>query len=118
MQIVRIEHKKDGFGIFRSAINLNDLPGEICDKIYERHTRFPTPHKDKKLKYIKYDEFCAFKTVNQFKRWFTKKEIKGFAGIGFRVYLIDVKDCRIGSNQVVFEKKDIINKTDITELFI
>ena len=119
MLIVRIEHENDGLGVFRSHVkNVDSLSTELCESIYTRHIKFPTPNKDKKLGGILEDEFCAFKSGNQLKRWFTKKEITEIISVGFKIYLLDVKECKIGSSQVLYRKENIINKMNITELFI
>lgn len=119
MLIVRIENENDGLGVFRSHVkNVDDLPTELCRNIYHRHSRFPTPNKDKKLGSIDSDEFCAFKSINQLKRWFTKKELVEINKIGFKILLLDVSNYAIGTNQILYKKKDIISIIDISELFI
>ena len=123
MEIVRIEHIETGVGIFRSRDkNQNnhgtELPNGLFNDILNRFNNFPSPYNDGALGYVDYDEYCAFKTVNQLNKWITKDEIKEFFKIGFRVYLLTVDRCKVGDKQVIYKKDHVMNKKDITDLFL
>ena len=122
MQILRVEHKIDGKGIFNSATKSGNprlfrMKGGV--RLNNRHSsKFPVPYLDKGINRSPYFyEFCAFKSVEQFQQWVTIDEIKRLIKIGFRVLLLDVKNCLVGEQQVLFEKKNIIKTRDISELF-
>lgn len=122
MQIVRIEHKIDGKGIFRSQTKScrNRFERIKCHtELYERHRyNFPPPYRDKGIMRSPfYDEFCAFKSIDELQSWVTKEELQRLIKVGFKVLVHDVSDCVIGEYQVLFMKEDIRDTTDVTELF-
>ena len=123
MQIVRVEHKIDGKGIFRSQTKKMFYRFERIAKhknLLQRHVlNFPTPHKDKGIMGSPYSyEFCAFKSIDELQRWVTKEEISNLIKKGFKVLIHDVSKCTIGEYQVLFDKNDIRGTTDVSELFI
>lgn len=123
MQIVRVEHKIDGRGIFRSRTKGGNCRYERIPKhknLTIRHvSHFPPPHRDKGIMRSPYSyEFCAFKSIDELQRWVTKEEISNLIKKGFKVLVHDVSDCTIGEYQVLFDKDDIRDTTDVSELFI
>lgn len=122
MQILRVEHKIDNKGIFRSRtpqynVRLHRMKG--WKKLFERHRdNFPTPYLDKGINRSPiFGEFCAFKSVEQFQQWVTNDEIKGLIKIGFRVLLLEVSDCVVGKHQILFGRENVLTSKDISELF-
>lgn len=126
MKIVRVEHKIDGKGIFRSSTKKKEtcrfskIPN--CIRLYLRHTqKFPLPSKDKGInREPLIDEFCAFKSIDDLQMWLENNELRNLIKIGFKVFVhtIHKKKCVIGEYQVLFKKTDVTATTDITELFI
>ena len=122
--IIRIEHKS-GYGIFRATDRLgNEI---IHTKKHEnkfkhlvrRHYDFPTPFRDSKIdRYIEPEEFCAFKSIEQVQQWITKDEIIALTKLDFKVLMLDVSECIEGEYQIIYEKKNILQSKDITNLFI
>lgn len=121
IQAIRIEHSIDGLGVFRSEYGLfhNKNNYKYRQFTVNRHNNFPTPRIDAGIyRYANKDEFCAFKSLDQLNKWFTKRELKHFISLGFNIYSLDLKRCIIGEYQILFEKKNIINKNNISELFL
>lgn len=122
--IIRIEHKS-GYGIFRAV---NRLGNCIIDTkkneskfklLYRRHLDFPTPSRDSKIdRDIETEEFCAFKSIEQVQQWITKDEIIALTKLDFKVLMLDVSECIEGEYQIIYEKKNILQSKDITNLFI
>ena len=124
--ILRIEHPETGYGIFTSSsTEIGKLMKTGADWLldrayfYDRHDKFPTPSHDHGLKpYIRcLDDFCAFKSIEEFQQWILPEETKQFIKMGFKILLLDVSECMIGEYQVLFRKKNIIQSKDITHLF-
>jgi len=116
MQIVRIEHS-DGWGIFRTQgyrPNVSDLG---LDALIHRHWDFPTPAQEGEGEYIRENQFCAFKTIEQVQQWIMPDEIRILLENDFRVYLLEVSNCIVYEYQCVYEKENIIEQKDISELF-
>lgn len=127
--VIRIEHK-DGNGLWRA----NDKKGKAIIRnhsnyasIEERHHNvflFPPFQSDYELNYkLSYDQVqayhFAFLSVNQLEQAFSKKEITEFiTKLGFKVYLLKVTKYYKSSFQVVFKKESILNKTEISSLFL
>lgn len=126
MIAIRMEHPRSGKGIFThslSTISKRNKEGadylSDCNIFFKRHNSFPTPSRDSKIKrYIKKNEFCAFKSIEQFKTWVTTEEIKEFIKMGFKVLLLDLTIYIEGEFQILFKKENISQRKDITELFI
>lgn len=122
--IIRIEHKS-GHGIFRAV---NRLGNYIIDTkkneskfklLCRRHWNFPTPSRDSKInRFINPEEFCAFKSIEQVQQWITKDEIIALTKLDFKVLMLDVSECIEGEYQIIYEKKNILQSKDITNLFI
>ena len=122
--IIRIEHKS-GYGIFRAVNRLGNCiidskkAGKTFNKLQIRHFGFPTPHDDSKInRFIQDNEFCAFKSIEQVQRWITKDEIIALTKLDFKVLMLDVSECIEGEYQIIYEKENILQSKDITNLFI
>ena len=122
--IIRIEHKS-GNGIFRAVNRLGNYiidskkVGKTFNKLQIRHFEFPTPYGDSKIsRFINEDEFCAFKSIEQVQQWITKDEIIALTKLDFKVLMLDVSECIEGEYQIIYEKKNILQSKDITNLFI
>jgi hypothetical protein len=126
MQIVRIEYPATGFGLFRSHYikgtevygHCEALTPKMISDIKKKHDGFPNPFFDKELREIYSYEFCGFKSMQQLNEWFTKYQLKKIIAIGFKIYLIEIDECRASKYQVLYKKENIKNKTDISELFL
>lgn len=121
-QLVRIEHE-DGIGMFQTHNRFKD--GERREHfimhhkraIGERHEEFNTPWQDG-LPFIPGEHFCAYKSIDQLQQWVMKDEFELLFKLGYSVYLIEVSDCQIGKDQIIFRKEDIVSKTNINQLFV
>lgn len=115
--ILRIEHSIERTGMFKSSKGVYDI--SELNKLAERHDKFPRPREDKKIgRFIKPDEFCAFKSVSQLQEWVTKEEVRILHEYGFVVLMIDVNECIEGECQILYRKEDIINQKDVTLMFM
>lgn len=121
VELIRIENKNDGKGVFRSENNIS------CHSSYgnisKRHDSdlFPTPYQDEeiKLEFITGIHHFGFLNLEQFNIAFTNKEVEEFIqNLNFRVYKITVSSAFKSKYQVIFDKRDIIEKVDISYLFI
>lgn len=122
IQIIRIEHPKDGKGLFQSkAISTFDdknLFSELNEMMI-RHIDFPTPRMDNLDRHqCGWEWFCAFLSVEQFQKWVTKSEMQYLVSLGFQVLLLTVCDYQRGCFQVLYTKESIIKSETITNLFI
>lgn len=117
--IIRIEHS-DGWGIFRS-IFIGDQRSRpcidtLCPQAMDRHLIFNTPTDDGYPIYDK-DYFCAYKTLDDMKKWLNSDEIRVLLENGFKVFLLEVSDCFLGKDNAIYKKQDILLKKDISDLF-
>ena len=126
MQAIRIEHI-DGHGMFITGlvdehgqcdfINIRDhVVKYILPKVASRHENFNEPEEDG-INIISGIEFCAYKSIEQLNEWIYPDEIKVLFDYGYSVYLLELSSCKTGEHQIVYNKKDIISKTDISSLF-
>lgn len=125
-QLIRLEHS-DGHGIFSTY--LLDEQGEIledrwnlaarviCPPVSDRHQDFNLPEEDG-ITFIEGKHFCAYKSVAQMGQWIEPEELKIFLEAGFKVFFIEVIECLEGEHQICYEKRHIIKKIDITNLFL
>lgn len=117
--IIRIEHPYSGWGLFKAYDeNGNDIVDnfEWYEDLCVKHCDFPTPCAD--IGKRQYDEFCAFKTVEQLQEWVKANWLKDLIQVGFKVLMLDVSACRVGEYQILYKKKDILQTKDISSLFI
>ena len=113
--ILRVEYK-DGWGMFRSGV-CSELSN--YKEFIKKHKEFPMPQNDSLIEREPYDdEYCAFKSIEQFQQWITPIEIKELIKAGCRVLLLDVVSCVIGEFQILYEKGNVVQLKNITELFI
>lgn len=114
--IYRIEHSIDKKGLFTSNY-FKLLHHPYMDELYNRHSLLPTPQLDYKLKYIDGDEYCAFKSIDDLKKWVTNDEMIFLIDRGFKILKLVVMHARIGNSQVLFKKKHIIAEENIANQF-
>ena len=125
IQIIRIEHPSDGYGIFRSKCTEDDKGNKELSTLFfilsDRHGdgKFKTPHKDN-LDLWKDNKqwFCAYKTIEQLIEWITLEEIKLIIKHGFSVLLLEVTEYQEGTDQVIFTKEGIQDSRNLNDLFI
>lgn len=110
IQVLRIENE-DGIGIFHGGFAFS-----VCREVATRHGKFPNPHQEG-LK-MNGQWFCAYKTIEQIQEWIMPDELRMLPECGYRVYLLTVTNYQIGNYQVIFTKDSIIDRKDVTELFI
>ncbi len=125
IQIIRIEHPSDGYGIFRSKCTedeqnnkeLYDLSMSVCDRHGDH--KFNTPMNDNiDLWKDNKQWFCAYKTIEQLIEWITLEEIKLIIKHGFSVLLLEVTEYQEGTDQVIFTKGSIQDSRNLNDLFI
>lgn len=134
VKLIRLEFN-DGYGIFRSynnhtnesrwSVNIgssynnnSDSDRNICTMIVDRHDKFNTPFEDG-FKWMTKNHFCGFKNFKQITEWFNMNELKFLINKGCKIYSISVSEIEFeGEFQVIYYKDKIIEKTDITEIFI
>lgn len=128
---IRIEHPSDGYGIF--AEYLRNYEGECISgrnsdivltnndeemlHFWCRHSSFNNPKQDG-LSFKSGEHYCAFKSVEQLQEWVTNDELKYIASKGYRVYKLELSDCQIGRDNIIFTPDHIIKKEDITSIFV
>ena len=123
MEIVRVQHKRDGYGLFRSRtsraniVRIDKIPK--LNDLSKRHSAFPTPINDKGIKrYPDYEERCAYKSIEQLTTWITPEELKILINNGFIILLITASECTVGDYQILYHPKNITKCIDISELFL
>jgi len=132
--IVRIEHPKDGLGVFRSRqlppsddytlIELHSRHDEIVDR-HSDIDKFPTYNDDGQLRNQMDNQtnvllyHFAFNSLEQFNTAFTKEEVKEFiAQLGFQVLTLEVTEWFSSDYQTVYKKDSVLSQTDISSLFL
>jgi len=129
--IIRIEHPSDGIGLWRSGYDekqYNTIEDHSCYlEISKRHmdqTRFPAFAFDIELqRQISWEDVqeynFAFKDLAQLETALTREELKEcIEALGFKVFMLDVTDYYESSYQIVFIKESIVNKKDISSMFL
>ncbi len=119
--IIRIEHPNSGNGIWRHIENGEHLCDyfSFYDDFSNKHDNFPSPSEDSLIRRcIKYDEYCAFKSIEQIQQWIEKEWFEEILSLGFKIYMIDVSECIEGEYQILFKKEHILQQKDISSLFI
>ena len=130
ISLIRIEHPEDGLSVWRSRdeFDYSKLRGHSkFDDIVDRHCNpklFPTFDEDYQLK----DQISvwdienyhfAFKSLEQLKSGFTMSELKELIeDLGFEVLMLTVTDYFESDYQVVFKKESIIQKENISFMFL
>lgn len=118
MKVIRVEHE-DGWGMFIETSEKKSRRKQsvayICPSIDQRHMLFPTPHNEELP--MSSGHFCAYKSVDQLKKWITTEEIATLKENNYKIFMLDVTDYHEGKHQVIYTKESIISITDITDLF-
>jgi hypothetical protein len=124
IQIIRIEHPSDGYGIFRSNCTYDERNKELFVLSYilsDKHGngKFKTPEEDS-IDIYKHNKqwFCAYKTIEQLLQWITLDEIKSIIKHGFNILVLEVTEYQIGQDQVIFTKESIQDQRNLNDLFI
>ncbi len=120
MQVLRIEHPSDGYGLFISHVtNTREmLENDMMNIIHFKHDAFNTPQEDGlDVELDDKEWFCAYKSVDQFKEWINQEQRAFIIELGFLIYVLEVDEFQEGRDQVIFTKTSIKSKTDITSLF-
>lgn len=118
---IRIEHPKDGNGIFHSFNGIYPVLRTLSNysQFTDRHSSFLSPREDKLInRWPERDEYCAFKSASQLKKWVSKKELKEFINLGFKVLELHISECMIGEYQILYKKSNVYKTNDITSQFI
>ena len=129
IQIVRIEHPRDGKGLWRSMYHCTSVIDEHSqyDTISSRHcdsSKFPNfKNDDELIQQISWDELqnynFAFKSLDQLATALTNDELKEcISKLGFKVLMLTVTDYFQSSFQVVFRKSSITEQNDISFMFL
>ncbi len=115
IQIIRIEHKDSGKGLFRHL----DVCWQELTELFERHCKFKTPGADGlNIRQSDKEWFCAYKTLEQFQNWILKEEIPIILAHGYDIWLLEVTEYQEGRDQVIFTKESIQNLRNLNDLFI
>ena len=114
MECIRIEHKKDGLGLFQYRHCFDEDNNIIHSTstrwlpISNRHINFNSPkedrldiRKDNKLWY------CAYKSIEQLQEWIKPKELKDILSKGYTIRLLQVDEYQIGKHQIIYTKQSI-----------
>lgn len=120
MKIVRLECT-DGNGPWRTdwGAGLTD----VFQKTFKRHSTankkgMPLPCRDG-IGDMDDDDLCAYHSLEDMKKWVYLGELSNaIIKHDLRVLLLDVMKVKKGINQVVYKRKWIISKEDISEMFI
>lgn len=129
IQIVRIEHPKDGKGLWRSQYDNKSRIDkhsqyEIISNRHSDNTRFPNFWNDNELQhqigYNKLQQYnFAFKSLDQLATALTNDELKECINkLGFKVLMLTVTDYYQSSYQVVYRKLSITEQNDISFMFL
>lgn len=113
---IRIEHPLDGRGPWRSDALLKR--SKILDRMFDRHATWsangmPTPFSDNINTTRWVDWVCGYNSLDDFRKWVRKSEIKTLKKYGFKVLSIKVKQIERGDHQCIFPAKEIISKRNI-----
>jgi hypothetical protein len=118
IKAIRIE-ANDGIGVFLSRYkNQNRLSLDHLGlwEAVNRHQQFNTPTYDG-LAIFEY-EFCAYHSIKQLRTWFTPDELYIILTHGYRVYELTLLTAKVGRDNIVFNKNNIISKIDISDQII
>ena len=118
---IRIEHPRDGKGIFHSFNGSYPVLRTLSNyrQFKDRHSSFLSPREDKLInRWPEQDEYCAFKSASQLKKWVRKKELKEFINLGFKVLELHISEGIIGEYQILYKKSNVSQTNDVTSQFI
>lgn len=109
----RIEYK-DGYGPFRSqiggVIRSRYAMKDFRDMIYS-HISFPSIHEERTDLGLNW--FCAYKSENQLLEY-CRGSLEKMIKCNFEIYELEVKDGIVTNYQILFKKKNVIEKKKIT----
>jgi hypothetical protein len=121
MKIYRVEHK-NGNGIIMATDNEGcPLYNSISSKFINRYGKFPLPDEDYLIDRLpNKDEYCAFKTKKDLKKWIKKNELKELISLDFNIQKITIekRNLIIGKHQILFKKDHIVENITINEDFL
>lgn len=126
MKIIRIEHPEDGIGWFNSEFgDKHSNYSEICFR-HTKNNGFPNFRNDDVLREqfdlnegLTEDYFFAFKSIEKLEAGFTREELKEIINEqGFQVLMLTVSKWFESEYQVVFRKEDVLEKEDISFMFL
>lgn len=123
MQCIRIEYK-DGYGLFfknlfKNHVRLESRPFYAEKDLPELHRR----HKENFLHPMNdgldvekdgKEYFCAFKNIDDFRKWVYEDELKKILNLGFKIYQITATDFQEGKHQILYTKESITSKINIS----
>lgn len=128
-QAVRVEYS-NGIGIYcqtgdggksvgRYHTNEDGLMEIFLESVSDRHRRMLNLRADFEWESTAYQylHFCAYKSVEQLQEWITPDEMQVLIANGYKVYLLELSECYEGRDQIAFQKSNVKQKTDITNLF-
>jgi len=87
--------------------------------VKKRHNLFNNPYCDTPIHNIFKSGIhrCAYKTIEEFKKWVTPNEVKLLIKSGFNIYLIKASETYMGDYQAIFNPKTITLKENVNSLF-
>jgi len=128
--VYRVEHEKYGNGPFRSDyLELDEDEERKITCLYSefekelkyddwyghRHNLMSPPGNDPKLCNVFHpDHHCGYKSFEDLD-YFMGSSIKAIMSKGYRAYKMEVKHIHVGEKQVLFWKKDVVSKEDISD---
>lgn len=112
MVIYRMEHVDRHAD--RSAFNFMHRLTHGKDDSYHDMDKYPNPLNDKGInRFIKPNEYCACKSLEQLHHWFTEEDARTLAKTRIYPYKIVVRDCVVGDKQVLFTKDNVVRRSRI-----
>jgi len=114
-QIIRLEHPKDGIGIFTNRVKFNLYSTKLGNKILKRH--IDLMEDANVINGFTFNHYCAYKSIIDLNKFIKPSELKHLINRDIVILLLEVKDFIEGENQILYLKEDIVTSKDITELF-
>lgn len=119
-KVIRIEHDS-GKGLFRARLDTEEYLIDIVpfgDEILEKHDlEFPLAYQENLNRTD--NHYFAYPSIEVLNRWYEKEWLSAilYWRKDVRIYEIELSDWQESENQVIFLKKDIVSKTDISYQF-
>lgn len=114
--IYRIEYS-DGHGPFGVGLEHPDVLSMDLMPLIERWINMDTPQEDGLKRHPGQDK-CGFASLEALHHWVKPEEIKTMLDNGYKVYRLEVDQCQVGRDNMVFEVQDVLTKVDISDQFI
>ena len=112
MVVYRMEHVDQYAG--ESTFEFMSRLTHGKDDSYHDMDKYPNPLNDTGIgRFIKPNEYCACKSLEQFHHWFTEEDARTLAKVGIHPYKIVVRECVVGDKQVLFTKKSVVRRMRI-----